>query len=150
MSSPLEVSIEPAQNEDLPAILALLEQSGLPLLGYADHLATALVGRQDQRIVASAALELYRPAALLRSVAVDESWRGHGLGRRIALAAMALSRKHGAGDIYLLTESAQTFFERLGFKSLPRNGVPTSVQASLEFTMACPDTVQAMVLQGPG
>jgi N-acetylglutamate synthase-like GNAT family acetyltransferase len=150
MSSPLEVTIESAKSEDLPAILALLERSGLPLAGYADHLATALVGRQEQRIVASAALEVYGPAVLLRSVAVDASQRGHGLGKRIVLAAVALSREHGAGAIYLLTESAQTFFERLGFKSLPRNAVPATVQASLEFTIACPDTVQAMVLPEAG
>ena len=92
MSSPLEVTIESAKSEDLPAILALLERSGLPLAGYADHLATALVGRQEQRIVASAALEVYGPAVLLRSVAVDASQRGHGLGKRIVLAAVALSR----------------------------------------------------------
>ena len=150
MSSPPEVSIEPARDEDLPEILALLERSGLPLLGYADHLASALVGWEEQRIVASAAMELYGPAGLLRSVAVDESWRGLGLGNRIVLAAMALSRKHGAATIYLLTESAQAFFERLGFESLPRNEVPASVQASLEFSIACPDSVQAMVLQEPG
>ncbi len=146
----MEVSIDPAKDEDLPEILALLERSGLPLVGYADHLATALVGQQEQRFVASAALELYGPAALLRSVAVDASQRGHGFGKRIVLAAMALSRQHGAGIIYLLTESAQTFFERLGFISLPRNAVPASVQASLEFTIACPGTVQSMVLQESG
>tara|TARA_B100000315_G_scaffold259252_1_gene314512 strand:- start:1642 stop:2094 length:453 start_codon:yes stop_codon:yes gene_type:complete len=150
MNSHLEVSIEPAQNEDLPAVLALLERSGLPMVGYADHLATAMVGREENRIVASAALELYGPESLLRSVAVDESWRGHGLGKRITLAALALSRKHGAGTIYLLTETAQAFFTRLGFKAVPRNKVPASVRTSVEFTVACPDTVQAMVLQEPG
>jgi amino-acid N-acetyltransferase len=144
------VSIEPAKSEDLPEILALLERSGLPLIGYADHLATALVGRKGQRIVASAAMELYGPAGLLRSVAVDESWRGHGLGQRMTQAALALSRKHGAGAIYLLTETAQPFFERLGFQAVERSAVPTTVKASLEFTIACPDTVQAMVLQEPG
>ena len=81
---------------------------------------------------------------------IAASQRGHGFGKRIVLAAMALSRQHGAGIIYLLTESAQTFFERLGFISLPRNAVPASVQASLEFTIACPGTVQSMVLQESG
>ena len=150
MSSSPNVTIEPAKNEDLPEILALLERSGLPLTGYADHLATALVGREGQRIVASAAMELYGPAGLLRSVAVDESWRGRGLGKRIALAAMALSRKHGTGAIYLLTETAPTFFASLGFEAVERNAVPTTVKASLEFTIARPDTAQAMVLQKPG
>jgi amino-acid N-acetyltransferase len=150
MSSPQEVSIEPAKDDDLPEILALLERSGLPQVGYADHLGTALVGWEGQRIVASAAMEIYGPAGLLRSVAVDESWRGHGLGKRIVQSAMALSRKHGAGTIYLLTETAQIFFARLGFKSVERNAVPASVQASLEFSIACPDTAQAMVLQEPG
>jgi N-acetylglutamate synthase-like GNAT family acetyltransferase len=67
------ITIAAARNSDLPAVLALLERSGLPQEGLADHLATTIVARSGDAVVGSAALELYGGAALLRSVAVDSS-----------------------------------------------------------------------------
>jgi hypothetical protein len=42
----MSVKIVPAQIGDLPALFALLEDSGLPAAGLAAHLATTLVARQ--------------------------------------------------------------------------------------------------------
>ena len=42
------VVIDSARQEDLAAMLALLEELKLPLNGVADHLASALVARQDE------------------------------------------------------------------------------------------------------
>jgi amino-acid N-acetyltransferase len=69
--------IGPAAREDLPGrLLSLLEESGLPEDGLEDHLGTALVAREGGRVVGSAALELHRSGALLRSVAVEADRRG--------------------------------------------------------------------------
>lgn len=94
----------------------------------------------------SAALELYGPAALLRSVAVRRDLRGTGLGRRLTEAALGLSRELGIEETYLLTETADRFFPRFGFRLVPRSEVPASVQRSVEFTSACPASARAMVL----
>lgn len=64
------VPIGPARREELPQIVALLEEDGLPQDGLENHLPTTLVARLEGRVVGSAALELYGPAALLRYVAV--------------------------------------------------------------------------------
>ena len=58
------IRIEPATAADLPDVLQLLRASGLPLEGLADHIGTLLIARQDETVVASAALELYRDGAL--------------------------------------------------------------------------------------
>ena len=57
--------------------------------GLSDYLATTLVARADQTVIGSAALEPYGAAALLRSVAVDQAFRGQGLGQRLTQAALA-------------------------------------------------------------
>ena len=120
--------------------------SGLPVDGLADHLGSALVGRDGAKIVASAALELYGDAALLRSVAVAPSHRGRGLGERITRAALDLAEARGVRTVYLLTTTAADFFaRRLGFAMTTRAAVPGRVRASLEFTALCPDAAQPMV-----
>ena len=136
--------LEKADVEDAADILHLLKRNRLPLAGLTDHLATTIVARQDDRIVGSAALEIYRGAALLRSVAVDPALQRHGLGRELTEAALRLAREHGVADVYLLTTTAATFFSRFGFAEMTRGDVPSAVKASVEFTSACPSSAIVM------
>lgn len=144
----MEVRLEPARPEDLVDILGLLEAAGLPAAGLADHLPTALVARAGGRLVGTAALEVYGDAALLRSVAVGEEWRGRGLGTALVRAALDLGRRQGVRGFYLLTETAPGFFARLGFRVIPRTEVPAPVRASAEFRGACPETAVTMFWSG--
>lgn len=144
------VVIEPIRVGDLQAIFTLLEENGLPREGLAGHLETILVAREGKVVVGSAALELYGGAALLRSVVVDRRLRGGGLGRRLVKATLDLASKRGVTVVYLLTEGASGFFERLGFRSVSRREVEQAAPAvshSVEFTIACPESAQVMVLQ---
>ncbi len=138
------VLIESALITDLPVILALLERCGLPTEGFAERLPTALVARADGDVVGSAALELYGAAALLRSVAVDEAFRGQGLGVRLTQAALDLARQRGVTHVFLLTTTAGEFFPRFGFQPVAREDVPEAVKQSVEFTSACPVSALAM------
>jgi len=124
--------------------MALLEACDLPRDGLSDHLATTLVARDSEKVVGCAALELYDRDALLRSVAVEESMRGQGLGRRLTMSAMDLAKQRNVADLYLLTQTASKFFSRFGFKPTSRSDVPPRVQSSVEFTKACPVTALVM------
>ena len=139
------ITIEAARNSDLPAVLALLERSGLPQEGLADRLATTLVARSGDAVVGSAALELYGGATLLRSVAVDSPLRSEGLGQRLTRAALDLARQRGVATVYLLTETAADFFPRFGFQLTERAAVAPAVQQSVEFRGACPASAQVLV-----
>jgi len=141
------VSIGRATADDLPDVLALLENNGLPKDGVAEHLATVLVAREEKRTVGSAALELYGRVALLRSVAVDRSFRGGGIGQRLTRSALDLAVKSEVTTVYLLTESASEFFTRFGFKPTSRSEVPPAVQRSVEFTSACPASALVMMMR---
>src|SRR5437588_12001247 len=141
----MAIIIEAAHVDDLPAILALLQKSGLPQDGLSDHVVTTLVASEDHTIVGSAALELYGTVALLRSVAVADQLRGQGLGQQLTQKALKLAEQHGVTLVYLLTETASAFFPRFGFRPISRSEVSPAIHASTEWTTACPDTAQAMV-----
>lgn len=137
--------ISPAQAPDLPAILDLLSSHGLPEAEVERHIGTALVARSGERIIGCAVVEPYGNAGLLRSVAVAPSQRGLGVGIRLTEAAVALARDLGIRALYLLTETAEGFFPRFGFRQVPRDQVAAAVRKSIEFTKACPASALAMV-----
>jgi amino-acid N-acetyltransferase len=139
------ISIGVAGPSDLLAVLALLERSGLPREGLADHRETTLVARDGDDIVGSAALEIYGASALLRSVAVTSALRGEGLGQSLTHAALELACHRGVTTVYLLTETAADFFTRFGFHVVDRASVDALVQQSVEFTSACPASAQVLV-----
>jgi amino-acid N-acetyltransferase len=136
--------IEPARPADAEAVLALIVQNGLPVDGLRAHLETTLVAREDGRIVGTAALELYADGTLLRSVAVAADKQRQGLGHELTEAAIRLAHDRGARSIYLLTTTAEQFFPKFGFERIPRADVPLTVQASVEFTSACPSSATVM------
>lgn len=133
-----------AHPTDLPSVLGLLERSGLPTAGIAQHLETTVVIREGERLVACAAIEPYGTAGLLRSVAVDPAQRGRGMGTTLTESAIDLARRRGIRTLYLLTETAEPFFTRLGFTVVPRSAVAAPVRESVEFTSACPASAVAM------
>ncbi|MDP2577779.1 MAG: arsenic resistance N-acetyltransferase ArsN2 [Candidatus Palauibacterales bacterium] len=144
----MSIRVELAEPADLPAILALLAESGLPEAGLKDHVGTLLLaakGGENGRLLGCGALEIYGSNGLLRSVAVAEDARGRGLGDRITRATLALASKLELSEVYLLTETAQAFFARHGFLQTERATVPTAVCRSVEFSSACPASAVAMV-----
>lgn len=137
--------IDTAAPADLSAALGLLGQAGLPQDGLREHWGSAVVARQGGAVVGCAALELYGGAALLRSVVVAPALRGQRLGQRLTRAALGLARQRGVTTVYLLTETAASFFPRFGFRPTARADVAPAVQQSVEFTGACPASALVMV-----
>jgi phosphinothricin acetyltransferase len=134
----------PARPGDLPAIVDLVQAVNLPPDGIEAAMEHFWIARHDERVVGTMGLEVYDDHALLRSLAVAPAWQGRGIG--LALTDMALSylttRQFHA--VYLLTTTAERFFLRHGFCTVPRADVPTSVQQSIEFQAACPATATCM------
>lgn len=136
--------IGPAHESDLPEVFRLLEAHHLPADGVTDHLATMVVATDSGRLVGVAAVEVYADGALLRSVAVDSTQQGQGLGHRLVEAALEIARGHGVDTVFLLTTTAEHFFPKFGFEWVTRDEVPASVQASIEFRSACPASAAVM------
>jgi len=138
------VRIERATRADEDALLALMERAHLPTDGLASHLEAAFVAREGDRVVGSAAIEIYEDGGLLRSVAVDEDHRGTGLGNRLTAAVIEDARRRALPALYLLTTTAERFFPRFGFEQISRDEVPASVKTSIEFREACPASATVM------
>jgi N-acetylglutamate synthase-like GNAT family acetyltransferase len=139
--------ITSASAEDIPQVLALLEQCGLPQEGLYASLPTMIVACESDQVIGCAALEVYGTVALLRSVAVDPAHRSSGLGHQLVEAELAQARRRGIQEVYLLTETASKYFPRFGFRLIDRWAVSPAIHHSVEWTSACPVSAQAMVLQ---
>jgi amino-acid N-acetyltransferase len=137
-------AVQSARPDDFDGISELLRQNKLPTDGLREHLATAFVVRDADTIVGSAALEVYKDGALLRSVAVAPGFRDSGLGQTLTDAAIDLARARGVPALYLLTTTADRYFPRFGFERIDRSGVPAGVQRSVEFMSACPASAIVM------
>jgi phosphinothricin acetyltransferase len=138
------ITICPAKPGDLPAILDLIRSVNLPPNGIEDSLEYFWVAREGEQTVGTIGLEVYANLALLRSVAVSPKRQCTGLGRVLTDMALSYLTTRQFQTVYLLTTTAESFFARYGFLSIPRSEVPTSVQDSVEFQSACPDTATCM------
>ena len=140
----MKAHIERAHAQDAEHVLRLLEENQLTTDGLLNHLATILVARLDHRIVGTAALEIHSDGALLRSVAVSSVVRGRGLGAELVESALHVAEELSVRDVYLLTFTAENYFQRFGFQLLDRGDVPAAVRTSVQFTHACPSTASVM------
>lgn len=103
-----------------------------------------IVAEREGELVGVAGLEVYGASALLRSVAVEDSWRGSGVGRTLIDRALEQARQAGIEDVFLLTTTAEHYFPRFGFSCVNRDSVNPGVQASIEFQEACPTSAIIM------
>jgi amino-acid N-acetyltransferase len=144
--------IRAARAGDTGEFRRLLEAAGLP----ASDLTAALLERfllaEDERggLVGGVGLELAGEAALLRSLVVDPAQRGTGLGHALVESALELARARGVVEVWLLTTTADRFFERLGWRRVERASAPVGIRATAEFSTICPASSVCMVrdLQG--
>lgn len=128
------MDIRDATPVDLAAIESLLQSVNLTAAGVGDHLDTFLVAENGGSVVASAGLEVYGSAALLRSVAVRPDHQGRGLARTLVDRLFDRARRDGVRSLYLLTATAALYFRRFGFAPISHDEVAAPVQASREFT----------------
>jgi arsenate reductase len=128
---PLAAPVEPARADDLPAYLDLLARAKLPALGVADQFPQAYaVVRDGDRVIAGAGLEVHGQDGLLRSVVVDDAHRTGGVGRALVADRLAAARDAGLDAVYLRTETALAYFQRLGFVPSDRRDLQAGCCAS--------------------
>ena len=115
-----------------------------PAAGVAPELSHFFVADLGGTLVGAAGLELYEASALLRSVVVEDSWRGTGVGRSLIDRALEEARRRGVDDVFLLTTTAEHYFPRFGFACVSRESVAEDVKTSVEFQGACPSSAVVM------
>jgi len=143
----MTIAYRPATPADWPAIARLLEVSGLPTLGAEAHLAHFIVAEADGAVIGCIGAEIYGTDALLRSLAVAEVERGQGIADALEARLIAALKTRGVKRVGLLTETADRFFARRGFKPVARDELPSALRASEELKGACCAGATAMCMR---
>jgi N-acetylglutamate synthase-like GNAT family acetyltransferase len=135
----------PAREEDRDAIAALLASCGLPHTDIAPHLPYFTLAREDGHIIGVIGVEVHGRDGLMRSLAVAPDHRGRGVARRLYAMLLKSARGLGITRLYLLTATAQSWFQLLGFRAVPRDEVPEAIRSTEEFRAFCPANALCMV-----
>ena len=134
-----DFDIRPAQSSDLAVATAWLSTAGLPTDDLtADHMDAFIVATRAGGPVGMIGVEKFGAVGLLRSLFVDETCRGAGLGARLVAALEIAARQDGVTELWLLTIDADPFFARHDYVVAERDDAPDSIQSTAEFSDLCP------------
>ena len=103
-----------------------------------------VAARKGAVIIGVVGLEISGKEALLRSLAVVEANRGAGIGMKLLTSIEDYARSRGVETLYLLTMTAETFFQKAGYAIIARSKTPAAIQTTSEFTGLCPETAICM------
>lgn len=124
----------------------LLEEAGLPTsdltAAHFEHFFGCGSKDAPEGVVG---VELHGRDALLRSLAVAKSAQNRGSGCALVTVAERYASERGARRMYLLTNTAEKFFERLGYRALARDAAPESIRGTQEFATLCSSSATLLV-----
>jgi amino-acid N-acetyltransferase len=130
---------------ELAAIQALVRAAGLPEDGIGAVPTDWFVVRSDGGPIGAIGVEIHDGTGLLRSLVVDPAWRAQGIGSLLADAAEVHGDARGLASLYLLTDTAEGFFTRRGWRRIGRDAAPPAIMASVEWATACGESAVPMV-----
>lgn len=155
MTTP-DLALRPAGADGLGYVETLLERNGLPTDDVREKPRCFYVATVDGELSADGkrigvagrvgvgGLEIHDTDGLLRSVVVEESFRGQGYGAAIKGELEEEARSAGVDSLYLLTTTAAQFFEQQGYAEIERTDAPEAIRATAEFETLCPDGATCM------
>jgi amino-acid N-acetyltransferase len=128
------------------SVVLLLEAEGLPLSDLTEaHLEHFFFTGTDGAPSALVGLEIYGDVALLRSLVVSAATRTQGLGSALVQHAEEYAAAHRVHSLYLLTTTAEPYFEHRGYRRIDRSEAPPSIQSTREFSSLCPASSAFMI-----
>ena len=135
-----------ARAEDETAVRKLLSANSLHHEDIStDQLRHFRLVWDGSRLVAVVGLEIKRPSALLRSLAVDADYRSQKIASRLVGEIEEYAGSLKVETLYLLTMTAEMFFQKCGYRRTDRDSAPTGIQETSEFQNLCPASATCMV-----
>jgi N-acetylglutamate synthase-like GNAT family acetyltransferase len=145
--------IRPANPDDLPGALEVLDAAGRPCLGVSENWEhyVVLADRRAAAIHGLSGFEVHGTAGVIRSVVVARSARGRGYGRRLVEEVASSASWAGVSDLFLVTCHATQFYRRVGFRSVLRSNCPSEIgrSPSFRFTLSTDATVMYRAVVRP-
>jgi N-acetylglutamate synthase-like GNAT family acetyltransferase len=103
----------------------------------------------DSMPVGFGGLEIHGEDALLRSLLILPPLRSRGLGAALVAQLEIEAALHGCRAVWLLTEAASGFFDRLGYAKCDRAVVPQQIRETPQFAALCPASADVLVKRLP-
>jgi amino-acid N-acetyltransferase len=128
-----EITIAPANATDRQSVVALLQSQNLPTQDLPARLENFILAKENGKVIGTIGLEIFGKYALLRSMAVDSSQQGNGLGKTLYKSALELAHQKKVQEVFLITTTAAPFFKKLGFTQTKRTDVPSPIAATAQF-----------------
>ncbi len=100
----------------------------------------------NNELIAVAGLETYSDASIFRSLAVKNDFRSKGYGTAIYDFVINHAKSKKLNNLYLLTTTAPSFFQKKGWHNTERDKVPEGISSSLMFKESCPSEASCMQL----
>jgi len=120
-------------------VIRLLQSAALPTSDLTDeHMTDFFYVGPATAPIGIVGVQFYGADALLRSLLVTSAHRTQGLGQRLVEHAEQHARERGAGTVYLLTTTAESFFRSLGYAVTARDSAPPTIRSAPEFAGLCP------------
>jgi len=127
----VQVELRKARMSDIAPVLQLI--NGYAALGImlprtefeiSEHIRDFSVAYSGGRLVGCGALHFYSPTTgELRSLAVDQSAKAHGVGRRIVESLVAEASDYSLDAVFAFTY-VPDFFRKVGFTEVERGALP--------------------------
>lgn len=138
--------IRMADEADLCEIQSLLRANDLPVEDISRALIEGFLIAEGASgsVIGIGGLEHLGSSVLLRSLAVAPESRGTGIARALVARLEDKARSCGQRDVWLLTTTAERFFERAGYERVSREDVPAEVRLCRQFAALCPSTASCM------
>ena len=118
----------------LPFIEGFLISNNLPDEDIPLKIDYMFIGYVDENVVGIGGVEIYGKYGLLRSLVIKESYRGKGYGRALCKKLIEYAKLKAVREIYLLTDTAEKFFKKIGFEHIDRSNAPLDIRNTSEFT----------------
>ncbi|CAG5074485.1 Amino-acid acetyltransferase [Dyadobacter sp. CECT 9623] len=140
----MKLQIDKAGPADKELVTSLLKEADLLTDDLPAGLPNFLVARDEGTLVGVAGMELYSGVALLRSIAVSPDHQGKGIARKLVEQLLAGADTQGVEAVYLITTTADHYFDSYGFVVVKREQVPEAIQQTKQFSSLCPSSAVVM------
>ena len=132
-----------AHEKERQDAITFLKQQQLPVSDIHDN--TLLYVFMDaEKMIGSAGLEIFDDCALLRSVGLVQDARGKGYGKILHEQVEHFAKEKGINCLYLITTTAEKFFDRQGYCIIDRTMAPDAIKQTDQFTGLCPSSAMVM------
>lgn len=128
----------------LADVLSLLNKCDLPTSDITPEKLALFFGSGEPILRGVIGLEVHGDCGLMRSLAVDETFRNQGLAAKLLSIIETKAQEKQLHSLFLLTTTAPAYFQNHGYSEVSRDEVPEEIKKTSEFSSVCPKSAIVM------